>query len=208
MIFLLRPGSRTNDDYEKIANEYADDLKARYVRKRYTDFQDMENEDNPVELFKQKIREHREEAYFIAYSHGSEQSLILTTHGEILGISDCDILRNKSCYLVACHAMTGFAPELIRAGARAVLAYRGEFWSYINRNDPDNLEGFKNCINDGIIIFLDSSGTIEDVFGEIKNLYLEIKREIEEKASTTVSELLLLGIISWNMSKLDFLPKS
>jgi len=207
MIFLLRPIDRTQDDYEKVAVEYAEDLKSRYIKKRYTDFQDMENEDNPVEHFKQKIKEYDEEAYFIAYSHGSEQALILSTHGEIFGINDCDILRNKYCYLVACHAMIGFAPELIRSGAKAVLGYRGDFWSYINRNDPDNIKKFKSCLNDGIIIFLERSGNIEDIFREIKNLYLETKKEIEEKTSTTEGEIWLLGIISWNMSKLDFLPK-
>ncbi len=86
MIFLVRPVSTTTDDYEKIANECAEDLKSRYQNKDYTDFHDYENEDEPVENFKQKIREWEAEAYFIAYTHGSNDALILTTYGEIFGI--------------------------------------------------------------------------------------------------------------------------
>lgn len=207
MIFLIRPVSTTADAYEKIASEYAVDLRARYQNKEYTDFHDCENENNPVEYFKQKIREWEDEAYFVAYTHGSNDSLILTPYGEIFGIGDCVLLKNKYCYLVACHAMNRFGPELINSGAKAVLGYKGEFWTYINQNDPDNIKKFKKCINNGIIIFLEDAKDIKKTFKEIKNLYIEFKREIEERTSTTEREIWLLGLISWNSSKLDFLPK-
>lgn len=208
MIFLLRPINRTSDNFEKIAIEYSNDLKARYGAKRYVDFQDMEHEDNPVEQFKGRIRGYTKEAYFIAYSHGSDQSLNLTTHGEIFGINDCGIFMNKSCYLVACHAMTRFGPELISCGAKAVLGYKGEFWSYINRYDPDNIEKLKNCLNDGIIIFLERRDKIKRIFKEIKKLFLNTIKKIEKKSSITEGEIWVLGLLSWNMSKLDYLPKN
>lgn len=103
--------------------------------------------------------------------------------------------------------MNNFGPHLINSGAKAVIGYNGEFWAYINPNDPHNIEIFKRCLNNGVIIFLEDAKRIKRTYEKIKRLYLEFEREIKEKASITVREMWLLGIINWNLAKLDFLPK-
>lgn len=133
---------------------------------------------------------------FVAFSHGSEDDLNIYGRPYI-NIENCHNFKGALFYTAACYCATNLGRELVNNGCNAFIGYRDKVHIH-----PEYYDEFIECENYGILEFINTDKSLNDVYNEMHKKYEDV---IERLSGGNIKDTLIASTLLENQEQLEIL---